>query len=240
MNQWTAIIPAAGTGSRLGYNIPKILVPVRGRPVLYHIAELLLPHCQELIVVASPGAADDIQEHINLIAPDRITQAAQSHANGTAYAVAIGLRKVKTENVLVLWGDEVNTRPETLAHAMSVHAAVTVPTALVPDPYVHYVRTNTGKIHAVAQRREGTIQMPATGEQDIGLFLFRTWILQRYLDMLLLNGRRGVCTKEMNFIDIFPYVDKEGDVTVKLLPIASALETVSINTREELAQCQQS
>lgn len=238
MNDWTAIIPAAGTGSRLGYTIPKILVPVRGRPVLYHIADLLLPHCQKLIVVASPGATNDIQDHINRIAPDKIIQVVQARANGTAHAVRAGLFKVKTENTLILWGDEPNTRPATLAHALAVHAAVTVPTALVPDPYVHYARTNTGKIRAVIQRREDPTQMPATGEQDIGLFLFRTWILQRYLDMLMLCGRKGAHTKELNFIDIFPYVDKEGDVTVKLLPIASALETVSINTREELAQCQ--
>jgi len=55
--QWTAIIPAAGRGTRLGFDQPKILYPVAGRTILEWLVRLLEPVCARVIVVASPEGA---------------------------------------------------------------------------------------------------------------------------------------------------------------------------------------
>jgi UDP-N-acetylglucosamine pyrophosphorylase len=46
--QWTAVIPAAGRGSRLGFHRPKILYPVAGRPILDWLLDFLVPTVRRL------------------------------------------------------------------------------------------------------------------------------------------------------------------------------------------------
>src|ERR1044072_638042 len=49
------IVPAAGAGSRLGGALPKILVPVAGRPMIDHLVTLYRPFAETIVVVAHPS-----------------------------------------------------------------------------------------------------------------------------------------------------------------------------------------
>src|SRR5438132_13686517 len=53
-DRWTAIIPAAGRGSRLGSDQPKILYPILGRPILCWLLDALVPVCGNFVLVLSP------------------------------------------------------------------------------------------------------------------------------------------------------------------------------------------
>src|SRR5262245_25562628 len=55
--QWTAIIPAAGRGSRLNSTGPKILYPILNKPILNWLVDLLKPLCENLVLVASPDGS---------------------------------------------------------------------------------------------------------------------------------------------------------------------------------------
>ena len=52
--RWTAIVPAAGRGSRLGFDKPKILYPVAGRAIVEWLIDFLLPNCARIVFVLSP------------------------------------------------------------------------------------------------------------------------------------------------------------------------------------------
>src|SRR6478672_3007497 len=69
--QWTAVIPAAGRGSRLGFHRSKILYPVAGRPILDWLLDILLPNCRTLVLVLSPDAADDVAAELEARIPGR-------------------------------------------------------------------------------------------------------------------------------------------------------------------------
>ena len=58
---WTALIPAAGRGSRLHFAGPKILYPILGKPILTWLIDLLTPLCRDLVVVLSPQGAGQVQ-----------------------------------------------------------------------------------------------------------------------------------------------------------------------------------
>ena len=58
---WTAVIPAAGRGSRLNFAGPKILYPILGKPILTWLTDLLGPLCRDLVFVCSPSGATDVQ-----------------------------------------------------------------------------------------------------------------------------------------------------------------------------------
>ena len=55
-SRWTAVIPAAGRGSRLGSDRPKILYPVAGRLLIEWLLDFLEPNCSRLVFVLSPEA----------------------------------------------------------------------------------------------------------------------------------------------------------------------------------------
>lgn len=233
MKDWTAVIPVAGVGSRLNSVVPKALYKIEGRPLLWHVITLLEKYCDQFVFVTSVANTSDIADYVRTLLPDhRVSYAIQYSLAGTANAVAVGLRHVTSLNTLVMWGDLINVQPATIEACIATHAAATVPTVLVPDPYIH-IQKEHGRIISVLHKREQVV-MPETGEADIGVFMFRTWVLERYLNMLLIHGTPGKGTGEVSFLDIFPFIDREQDVAVRLLQIASPMETCTINTEEDV------
>ena len=57
---WTAVIPAAGRGTRLEFSRPKILYPLGGRPILDWLLDFLVPNCASLVFVLSPEGAGEV------------------------------------------------------------------------------------------------------------------------------------------------------------------------------------
>src|SRR5512144_2852454 len=68
---WTAIVPAAGRGTRLGYELPKILFPIAGRPMLAWLLDLLAPHCERLVFVLSPEGSTPVETALHQLLPRR-------------------------------------------------------------------------------------------------------------------------------------------------------------------------
>lgn len=225
--RWTGLIPAAGRGTRLGYDLPKILYPILGRPMLEHLVERLGVHCGELVVVASPEGQTSIAAALQ----ERGRVAVQREPVGMADAIGAGLAEVRSQSVLIVWGDQVALRPETVAAAVKLHEAngnaITVPTVKRAKPYIHFAGA------AVLQAREGDV-MPAEGESDAGLFLAETGALRAVLaEPGIAEFARGAKTGEFNFLPLIPRMAPYGKV--ELAPMVSEMESVGINTREEAA-----
>ena len=47
---WTCVIPAAGEGTRLSYNRPKVLYPILGKPILHHLVGLFQKYCSRFVI----------------------------------------------------------------------------------------------------------------------------------------------------------------------------------------------
>ena len=105
--QWSAIIPAAGKGSRLGFDYPKILfLPVAGRSILQWLLDLLLPNCKTAIFVLSPVGRADVEPELDRLARGRYKVAIQEAPSGMGDAVEVGAKHVVTEHAVVIWGDQ--------------------------------------------------------------------------------------------------------------------------------------
>jgi bifunctional UDP-N-acetylglucosamine pyrophosphorylase/glucosamine-1-phosphate N-acetyltransferase len=235
-SEWTAVIPAAGRGTRLGYDLPKVLFPVAGRPILDWLLDLLLPVCGRIVVVASPSGAGSIAEHVGRRCGERGAVAIQPEPLGMANAVESGMPFVNTARTLVVWGDQVALRPSTIACAIRQHvgsaALATVPSILRKNPYIHFERELDGRLKKVLQAREGDA-MPEVGESDTGLFLFQTVALRRYLSRAPKSPEcRGAKTGEVNFLPLLPLVDSAPGNVVSLR-IVEESESVGVNSRAE-------
>jgi bifunctional UDP-N-acetylglucosamine pyrophosphorylase/glucosamine-1-phosphate N-acetyltransferase len=230
---WSAIVPAAGRGSRLGFNRPKILYPVAGRMILEWLLDLLLPCCQTAVFVLSPEGALEVTPELERIAAGRYRIVLQDQPTGMGDAVEIAAGEVATRNALIVWGDQVALRPLTVEALVRVHQgplepAVTVPTLEVHAPYIHFPRDNAGKIVAVLQAREGDA-MPREGESDAGVFCFRSDDLNKLLGELHASPTAmGRVTQEFNFLPIIPLAAQTGR-TVVTPHLLRPEETVGVN-----------
>jgi bifunctional UDP-N-acetylglucosamine pyrophosphorylase / glucosamine-1-phosphate N-acetyltransferase len=234
---WTAIIPAAGHAKRLGSAQPKILYPILGRPILSWLVELLDPFCGSFVFVLSPSARASVEAVLLSFMEKPFSLAIQNEPRGMADAVLCSEPFVKTPSCLVLWGDQILLRKETVANAVARHedrpgSPLTLPTVLREKPYIHFARDERGRITRVYQAREEKIPV-LQGESDCGLFLFNTAALFKVLRQEEANPEyHGRETKEYNLLPLIPLWDK-GKTGITTLRIEHRDESMGINTPEE-------
>jgi len=236
--QWTAVIPAAGRGSRLGFHRPKILYPVAGRLILDWLLDFLRPNCSELIFVLSPDGAGDVSSELDGRLPGRYKVVIQDTPTGMGDAVALALPKVRTPHVAIVWGDQVALRRRSVEACLRLQQGplapdMTCPTVMRDRPYIHFERDAQGRIAALLQLREGDA-MPARGESDTGFFCFRTPVLTRLLEELRSVPTNGRGTGEFNFLPVIPLAARQGIViTPRLMRVE---ETVGVNSPEDAGE----
>jgi bifunctional UDP-N-acetylglucosamine pyrophosphorylase/glucosamine-1-phosphate N-acetyltransferase len=233
------VIPAAGTGSRLGADLPKVLVPVAGRPMIHHLLDLYACHAEQFVVVVSPAARAQVASSLKAGgAPVSLVE--QARPTGMLDAILLARDAVATaapRRVLITWCDQVAISPATVAAVAAAcrrqpEPALVLPTCRKPEPYVHLERDPDGRIVRVRHRREGDA-MPPAGETDAGVFDLAA---RSYLDWLPQYAQApeiGARTGERNFVPFVAWAAARGPVVT--IPCAEPEESVGINTPAELA-----
>jgi bifunctional UDP-N-acetylglucosamine pyrophosphorylase/glucosamine-1-phosphate N-acetyltransferase len=231
---WTAIVPAAGRGSRLGSNRPKILYPVADRLLIEWLLDFLEPNCGRLVFVLSPGGMAEVATELDRLIPGRYDIVIQEVPRGMGDAVQLALPAVKTPNVVIVWGDQVALRRESVEACLRVHQgpmnpSVTCPTVFRANPYIHFDRDADGRISGLRQAREGD-PMPEEGESDTGFFCFETETLRSLLAELRQRPEQeGRSTGEFNFLPVIPFAARQG-LEILSPGVMTLEETVGINS----------
>lgn len=234
---FTVIILAAGKGTRLGYDRPKILYPVAGRPILEWLVALFSGICVKYVFVLSPEKVNEVDTILRKTVSGPYDIAVQPEPIGMGDAILRGLEFVETEFAVAIWGDQVGIRRETVTATMYVHeqrpnAVFTCPTIFKKNPYIHFQRDKRGKIAKILQAREGDT-MPIRGECDCGFFIFEAGLMCKRLtesrnDPTMIGRKTG----EFNFLPVIPSLDCiHGNVAV--VRTVREEETIGINTKEE-------
>ncbi len=234
------IIPAAGTGSRLGATLPKVMVPVNGRPMLDYLVELYAPVVDEFFVVVSPAAQALVASHTATLHAS-ISIAVQPTATGMLDAIMIPLSQLEAARPLqawITWCDQVAVRPETvqrLAQAVAAHpqADLFLPTMQCEQPYIHFERDAAGNICNILHEREGDA-MPGTGESDMGLFVLSDRACFEMLPRYAADVVPGEGTGERNFLPFIVWAGQHGGVHT--ISGTHPMESVGINTPEDLVR----
>jgi bifunctional UDP-N-acetylglucosamine pyrophosphorylase/glucosamine-1-phosphate N-acetyltransferase len=233
------IIPAAGIGSRLGVDIPKVLVRVGGQPMLGRLLELYGPFVQQVAVVVRPEAVDQVRP---LLDGCRIPASVVIQASPTGMLDAILLARecvtaATPDRVWITWCDQVAVHRETLERLVAIESEVVAPALVMPthvsrNPYIHFARGLDRRITRVLHRREGD-DMPSTGESDIGVFSLSGRVYLEELVRYDAEAESGAATHERNFLPFIPWLARDADVVT--FPCTAPIEAVGINTPAELA-----
>jgi bifunctional UDP-N-acetylglucosamine pyrophosphorylase / glucosamine-1-phosphate N-acetyltransferase len=232
------IVPAAGRGSRLGSELPKLLVPVNGRAMVDYLFDLYRGVVFRFILVVSPAGLEPVKRHC-AGRKESIDLLVQPEPTGMLDAILVPhetIHAIKVDEVWVTWCDQIAVQPGTVARLATAMNEMPRPSLVFPTvesdgPYIHFPRDSDGRITGVLHRREGDA-MPERGEGDIGLFAMSA---QAYLDDLPEYAARaalGAQTGERNYLPFIPWLARRD--LVKTVAASSAIEAIGINTPEEL------
>jgi bifunctional UDP-N-acetylglucosamine pyrophosphorylase/glucosamine-1-phosphate N-acetyltransferase len=221
-----AVIPAAGRGTRLGLDVPKILVPVNDQMTVWHVLrDLLLPHVEHVHVVLSPPAMELFQSvHRAEREQARISASVQEVPRGMGDAIFGSHDFWKDfDSILIVWGDQVNLSHGTVqqvVNACQEKSTVVLPLTRQETPYVQYDFEDE-RLMGVRQSREHD-RMDQSGDSDVGAFA------------LSVAGSVGSGTGEINFTPFMPYLSRQAGWRVVPIVVPDVHEARGINTPDDL------
>src|SRR5262245_47849489 len=235
------VIPAAGLGSRLGANLPKVLVRVAGEPMLDRLLSLYRDLIDRVVVVVNPAFSALVRNHVESRADAaRIECVEQPSPTGMLDAILLGAplaSRLAASSIWVTWCDQIAVHPKTIARLAALtspntHDALVMPTVRQQHPYIHLERDSMGRILRVLHRREGDV-MPETGESDMGLFGLSRQCYGDWLPAYARSVEIGRATGERNFLPFIPWIARSESVTT--FAAEDPMEAVGVNTPDDLA-----
>src|SRR5919201_6477201 len=188
----SAVVLAAGEGTRMRSATPKVLHPLCGGPMLLHVLDALvsLP-LERIVVVVGHGAervTKTLQEQLATELPVEFVEQRVQRGTGDAASVALtaGVFDLDAEDdLLVVPGDAPLLRFETLATLARAHretdASATVLTAVLDDPagYGRVLRGENGDVDHVVEQSDATPEELETHEINTSIYCFRRGLLAR-------------------------------------------------------------
>ena len=238
MTSRTLIVPAAGLGTRLNADRPKLLVPVAGVPMIDRLLALFTGVVDRAAVVVHPSFAAAVADHLRA-SPLPVSTFVQERPTGMLDAIMIPdvmHGPDVPDEVWITWCDQVAIHPATIERLTELtgrhrDAAVIMPTVQRREPYIHLQRDSTNRITDILHRREGD-SMPDVGESDMGLFALPSASFARLLPCYAEAVTRGSATGERNFLPFIAWANASHDVVT--FPAHDEMEAVGVNTPEEL------
>jgi bifunctional UDP-N-acetylglucosamine pyrophosphorylase/glucosamine-1-phosphate N-acetyltransferase len=233
-----ALVLAAGQGTRMKSDLPKVLHPMAGQPLLAHVLESLDElHVGRVLVVVGHGR-ERVLEHFAGAEVEWVVQAEQ---RGTGHAVMMAEPALADYQgtLLVVCGDTPLLRASTLHALLEKHqqigAAGTVLSMRVPDPtgYGRIVRTGTDGVEAIVEHRDATPEQRTIDEVNSGVFAFQYPALRDTLSALTAHNDQG----EYYLTDTMALLRRSGHaVAVECAP--DYRELMGINTVDQLEQAE--
>lgn len=236
------VILAAGKGKRINASadLPKVLIPLLGKPLLAH----LLEHIKESVVRTRPVVviAPDlyvIRERIGPVCEYAIQEAQL----GTGNAVLAAKSKLlKYDHVLILYGDHPLVSSRTIdtlvAHHLQSGADITLSTLHLPhfndwfsffECYGRIVRDARGYIVGIVEKKDASEAETAITEVNPGYYLIKAAWLWQALPRIKRDNAQG----EYYLTDLLSLALQEGKV-VHEVPLEDPQDALGINTQEQL------
>lgn len=202
----SAIVLAAGEGTRMRSERPKPLHPICGRPMVLHVIHALADLDVDKTVVVVGHRSDAVRSKVATLAPHwaRVAFAEQRHQLGTGDAVSVGLTELDHEvgddvphTIVVVPGDTPLLRAETLADLVAAHLsqglAATVLTTRMEDPtgYGRILRAKDGRVLRIVEQRDATPDERAIDEINSGIYAFRADLLGPALRLVTPQNAQG-------------------------------------------------
>jgi bifunctional UDP-N-acetylglucosamine pyrophosphorylase/glucosamine-1-phosphate N-acetyltransferase len=236
-----AIIMAAGKGTRLGGDKPKVAYQVADRPIIQWVVEACreagVSRCVVIIGHRGEEVRKILEHQHDCIFVEQAKQLGTGHAVQMARQV---FANTAPADVFVLAGDAPLIRPSTLETLLKTHrqskAAATLATAVLDNPegYGRIVRKPDGSFQAIVEQRDASPEQKLIREINSSYYCFRSNLLFQALDMITPSNAQG----EYYLTDA-PRLLKESGQGVVLVDAVPPEDVLGVNTIEQLRQVDQ-
>ena len=231
----TAILLAAGQGTRMKSSLPKVLHPIAGKPMVWHALRAIRYSTTEKPVVVVGYGAEEVTQYLD----DSAQTVLQEPQLGTGHAVmqAEALLKGKTDLIVVCYSDMPLLRSETLQKLVETQKSnkgpISMLTVMADDPrgFGRILRKVDGSVNAIVEEYVATAEQLQIKEMNVGGYCFDANWLWDALHRIPKNPRKG----EYYLTDIVGLASEAG-LPVQATVMDDLEETIGINTRVHLSE----
>lgn len=239
MERIKAIILAAGKGTRMKSELPKVIHKALGKPMVKYSIDAAIEAGAELsdICLVVGHRADLVMAAVG----DDVVYAFQDEQLGTGHAVKCASQFIGKDGLtMVLCGDTPLITGKTLKRLVETHIAeenaITVLTARVDDPtgYGRIIKDNWGKFVKIVEQRDATMEEQRVDEINSGMYIFDSAVLSKALSMITNDNAQG----EYYLTDTIEIVKSEGLGEVSTMVIDDVDEIKGVNSPEQLEEAE--
>lgn len=226
------VILAAGKGTRMRSQTPKVLHTLAGKPMVSHVLETAQALNPSRTHVVIGHGADQLRAALE---GTDVHFALQAEQKGTGHAVAQTLEQLGQGKVLVLYGDVPLIRRETLAALLAnvdeQHLGLLTVTLTNPHGYGRIVRNDAGEAVAIVEQKDANVEQLTINECNTGIMAMTSAQLKRWLPQLSAENAQG----EYYLTDVIAMAANEG-VSVTTAQPATPVEVEGVNNRAQMAR----
>ncbi|MDR3135137.1 MAG: NTP transferase domain-containing protein [Deltaproteobacteria bacterium] len=232
------IVMAAGKGTRMKTDLPKVLHKVMGRTVISHVLNSVRYLSPERLIVVTGHGAEEVEAEI---ANSGAIFARQNEPRGTAHAVqaAMGALDGFGGSVVILSGDVPLISPQTLLDLLDAHEVLGCPLSVLtvrlddPASYGRIIRDRYGWLEKIVEAREATEEELLVDEINSGIYVVDSMELRE----TIFNIKPNNAQKEFYLTDLVKEIRSRGKLA-GAVEGPEPLEVQGINTCLELAAAQ--
>jgi bifunctional UDP-N-acetylglucosamine pyrophosphorylase/glucosamine-1-phosphate N-acetyltransferase len=230
----TAIILAAGKGTRMKSEKPKVLHELFFSPMIHHVLDVVSTLSVQNIIVVTGYHGQEVEAEI---AGYGVKFVRQEQQLGTGHAV-LAAEEATIKNhgaVLVLCGDTPLIKAETLRDMLKFHcqnaAQITVMTTRMDDPtnYGRIISNDAGELQRIVEEKDASEKERKIQQVNAGIYCVERAFLFETLKKVGVDNLQG----EIYFTDIVKIATDSG-VTVKKFVCEDSSEIIGVNSRVEL------
>ena len=230
----SVVILAAGQGKRMKSDLPKVLQPVAGRPLLKHVIDTARELSASDIHVVYGHGGELVRE---ALASENVTWALQAEQLGTGHAVQQAMSGVPDDHlVLILFGDVPLVQSATmqrLVEAATNGDALGVLSVRMKDPtgYGRIVRDRAGTVARIVEHQDANQKERAIDEVNTGLMAASAQRMREWLSQL----RNDNAQSEYYLTDVVVLAAKSG-LKINAILADSEGEVLGVNDKVQLAE----
>lgn len=226
------VILAAGKGTRMRSDLPKVLHPIAHKSMVQHVIDTAHSIGSDAIQLVYGYGADKLQTSLG---EQQLNWVLQAEQLGTGHAVAQAIPNIAdSDTVLILYGDVPLIQASTLEALLAVRPenGVAILTVNLANPmgYGRIVREQ-GKVVGIVEQKDANAEQLAINEINTGIMAVPGKQLKTWLSRLSNNNAQG----EYYLTDIIAMAHADG-VAIDTAQPQSAIEVEGANNRVQLAQ----
>ncbi len=237
MSGYTALILAAGKGTRMKSDLPKVMHRVAGETMVTHVTTTAKEAgALQCVVVVGHGFDLVVKE----LEQENVDVVVQHEQLGTGHAVMVAEDNLPDDgDVVVLCGDTPLLTAATIINLRGQHAAmgaaVTILTTMLDNPfgYGRIVRDKAGQVSKIVEEKDASEADKAVCEINSGVYCFDAKYLKRALKELTCDNAQ----MEYYLTDVVPAINRSGGKVGSYITDNSS-EILGINDRIQLAKAE--